>query len=124
RHLPWNLPDRLRVDLLSLGTERRHLVLGPAADGAHLHGNPRQCGPGARERQSGSNCAVAAACDRRVQPAAVALERRFAALWLGAIFSLPGVAADVPAASAEIHRHALLDRRRDALCARQGTRAL
>ena len=30
-----------------------------------------------------------------------------------------GIAADVPAASAEIHRHALLDRRRDALCARQ-----
>src|SRR5712691_1057454 len=124
RHLRWNLPDRLRLVLLSLVTERRHLVLGPAADGACLHGNPRQRGRGARERRSGGHSAVAAACNRRAQPVAVALERRFAALWLGAIFSLPGIAADVPAASAEIYRHVLLDHCRGALCACQGIRAV
>jgi hypothetical protein len=56
---------------------------------------------------------------RRFQPVAVALEWRFAALWLGAIFSVRRIAGDVPAASAEIHRHTLLDRCRGALCTRE-----
>ena len=48
--------------------------------------------------------------------------RRPAALWLGAVLSLPGAAGAVPAVPAEIHRHRLLARRRRALRARQGVR--
>ena len=102
--LSRDIPDRLRLVLLSLGSERRYVVLGPAADDALLHGNPCRCRRGAREREGGSRSALAAACNRHVQSVAMALERRFAALRLGAIFSLPGIAAAVPAVPAEIYR--------------------
>jgi hypothetical protein len=38
------------------------------------------------ERQSRRHSAVAAACDRSVQPVVVVVDRRLAALWLGAVF--------------------------------------
>src|SRR6266508_6633619 len=80
-----------------------------SAEHSVLHGDPRRCGRAARERTGGSHSALAAARDRPAQPVAVALDRRSAALRLGAVFSLPRIAAAVPAVSAEIHRHVLLD---------------
>src|SRR5215510_4802491 len=68
RSLPRGFSDWLRLSLLPLGPERRHVVLGPAADTAHLHGNTRRCGRGACECKGRSHSAVAAACINGLQP--------------------------------------------------------
>src|SRR5262249_859650 len=121
---PRDIPDRLWLLLLSLESERRHVVLGPAADDARLHGDPRRRDRGAREPAGGSDSALAAAGDRRVQPAALALDPRSSALPLGAVLCLPDIAAAVPAAAAEIYRAVLLFHPRGILRARQVAGAL
>ena len=60
----------------------------------------------------------------RVQPFAVALERRSSALWLGTILSLRCVAAPVSSLSAEVYRHILLGDSRGVLCSRKALRVL
>src|SRR5262245_57887078 len=65
---------------------------------------------------------MAASGNRLVQSVAVALDRRSAALRLGAILSLPCIAAAVAVVPAEIYRHVLLGHCGGALCARQTVR--
>jgi hypothetical protein len=65
---------------------------------------------------------VAIARNRLIQPVVVALDRRFAALFLGAVFPLRRVTAAVCPLPAEIHRHPILDHRRGAVRAGQGLR--
>ena len=74
------------------------------------------------ERKTGGCPAMAASGNRLVQSVAVALDRRSAALRLGAILSLPCIAAAVAVVPAEIYRHVLLGHRGGALCARQAVR--
>src|SRR6185503_3015469 len=52
---------------------------------------------------------------------AMALDRRFAALCLGAVLSISCLGPDPAAVSAEIYRHKLLGDRCGAVCARQLT---
>src|SRR6516165_10321155 len=75
-----------------------------------------------RQPKTGSCPAMAASGNRLVQSVAVALDRRSAALRLGAILSLPCIAAAVAVVPAEIYRHVLLGHRGGALCARQAVR--
>ena len=72
----------------------------------------------------GSCSALAASRNRPVQSLAMALDRRSAALLLGAILSLPGVAAAAFAVPAQIYRHVLLGYRRGTLRAGQVVRVL
>src|SRR5215475_2216053 len=74
RSLPGGLCDWLRLSLLPLGPERGHVVLGPAADGPHLHRNTRRCDRGACECKGRGHSAVAAACISGLQPPALALD--------------------------------------------------
>src|SRR5262249_48235933 len=74
RSLPRGFSDGLRLSLLPLGPERSHVVLGPATDGAHLHGNTRRCGRRACECKGGSHSAVAATRISGIQPLALALD--------------------------------------------------
>src|SRR5262249_11197320 len=124
RDLPRDIPDRLWLVLLSLGSKRPHAVLGPAAHDAVLHGD--SCGRrrGARERTVWSRSALAAARNRNTQFVAVALLWGSAALRLCSILSLPRLAAAAPDVPTQIFRHVLLGRCRRALCACQAVRAL
>src|SRR6202045_5227253 len=67
---------------------------------------------------------MAGARDRLVQPVAMALDRRSAALPLDAVFPRPRSAVAVSPVPAETHWHILLDQRCRTLRARQGVRIL
>ena len=67
--------------------------------------------------------AVAADCHWRIQPFAVALDRRSAALWLGAVLSVPR-AAGAFSVSTQIQRHIVLAHCRSAICPCKDLRVL
>ena len=68
--------------------------------------------------------AVAVDCHWRIQPLAVALDRRSAALWLGAVLSLHCPAAVVFSFPTQIQRHILLVHCRSTIRARKDLRIL
>ena len=76
------------------------------------------------DAKAGNRFAVALDRSRRIQPVAVALDRRSAALWLGAVLSLPRVTAALLAVSGKIQRHVVLDRRRGVICSCKVVRVL
>lgn len=76
---------------------------------------------GAHRCESGRDAVAAAAGHRHFQPFAMALDRRFAALCLGAVLSFSRLGPDPAAVSTEIYRHKLLGDRCGAVCARQIT---
>jgi hypothetical protein len=73
-----------------------------------------------RANARGGAILLAGARHRLVQPVAVALDRRSAALLLGAVLPRPRSTLAISAVSAEVHCHFLLDRRCGTLRARQG----
>src|SRR5262249_13242031 len=122
--VPRDIPDRLWLVLLSLGSERPHAVLGPAAYDALLHGDPCGRHRGARECKIGSSSALAAARNRPAEPVGVALDRRSAALRLGTVLSHGCRAVAASDVHTRTFRHVLLGCCRGALCARQAVRVL
>src|SRR5262249_46930096 len=116
--------DWLRLGLVPLEPEQRHFVLGPAADGAHLHGNTRRCGRGTCEYKNRNHSVMAAARTGGIQPPALALGLPSAASWLGTGFPLHRITATIRYVSAKIFGHVLLAYRRNILCTRQIIRVL
>ena len=81
--------------------------------------NSIRCRRGAGRRTGRSDVVAAPVGDRHFQSFVLALDRRFAALCLGAVFSFCCPCSDTPILSAEIYRHFLLGGGGHALRARQ-----
>ena len=81
----WGFSYRHWLVLLSLGSERRHPVLGPSANDVQFRGAARAHRRGACLRDRRSRPAVAGPRRRPVQFVAVALDRRSAAVFLGPV---------------------------------------
>src|SRR6516225_4017511 len=73
RDLSGHIPDRFRVVLLPLASERQHAVLGPTAHDPLFHGHSGRSGRGACQCKAWGYLALAAARNRHIQPAVVAL---------------------------------------------------
>ena len=76
------------------------------------------------DSRAGAGSAVAVDCHWRIQPLAVALDRRSAALWLGAVLSLHCLAGALFSVPAQIQRHILLAHCRSTIRARKDLRIL
>ena len=89
-----------------------------------FHGHSCDGRRGAPELEGRGRSAVAVDCHWRIQPFVVALDRRSAALWLGAVLSLYCLAAVVFSFSTQIQRHILLAHCRSTIRARKDLRIL